>query len=120
MFRYVAATGFPSHSPKHRFIDVLQWDVDITRDLPALGNGRDQFIAPVRRMRVKQSNPKLAVDFFNLAQERSQCRPPRRIDRLTRPGFFRPQIHPVIGRVLADKIDFAHSFGHKCANLGKD
>jgi hypothetical protein len=69
----MGATGFTSHSPKHRFIDVLQWDVDITRDMLALGNRRDQLIAPVRRMGVKQSNPKLAVDLFNLAQERSQC-----------------------------------------------
>ena len=74
----------------------------------------------MRRMSVKQSDPKFAVDFFNLAQERSQCQPARRIDRLTRAGLFRPQIHPVISRVLADQIDFAHPFGHQCANLGKD
>src|SRR6266581_4353276 len=113
-------TSFASHSPKHRFIDVLQRDVDVSRDVTAFGDGGDQFVAPVCRMSVKQSNPKFAVDFFNLAQERGQCQPPRGIDRLTRTGFFGPQIHPVIGRVLADQIDFARSFAHKRTNLGED
>ena len=71
------ATGFASHSPKHRFVDVLQWDIDITRDVPALGDRRDQFVAPVRRMGIEQSNPKFAVNPFNLAQERGQGQPPR-------------------------------------------
>src|SRR5205823_13573279 len=95
------ATSFASHSPKHRLIDVLKRDVDITRNVVALGDGCDQFVAPVCRMSVKQSDPKFAVDFFNLAQERGQCQSSRRIDRLTRTGFFDPQIHPVIGGVLA-------------------
>src|SRR6266516_7998389 len=32
------ATGLASHSPNHRLIDVLQRDVDITRDVAALGD----------------------------------------------------------------------------------
>src|SRR5438874_2953519 len=114
------AISFAPHPAKHRFIDMLQRYVDVTRDVPTPSDRRDQFVAPMRRMGVQQSNPKFAVDFFDLAQERGQCQPPRRIDRLTRTSFFGPQIHPVIGRVLADQIDLAHSFSHKRANLGED
>ena len=82
--------GFPPHPAKHRFVNMLQRDVDITRYVPALGNGRDQLIAPVRRMSVKESNPKVALDFFDLAQKSGQREPASGIDRLTRTGSFVP------------------------------
>ena len=73
----------------------------------------------MRRMRVEKSHPEIAFDIFDLAQKRRQRRPARGIDRLSRSGLFAPQIHSVIGRVLADEIDFAHTLGHESANLGQ-
>ena len=60
---------FAAHPAEHRLIDVLQRDVDVTRDLVALRNRLDQFIAPMGRMRVKQAHPEFAVDLLNLAQQ---------------------------------------------------
>src|SRR5205814_8694570 len=50
------ARSFPAHSLQHCLVDMLKWHIDITRDLAALRNRGDQFVAPVRRMRVKQSH----------------------------------------------------------------
>src|SRR4029077_5629267 len=100
--------------------DVLKWNIDVTRDLVAAGDGFYQLIAPMGRMGVKQAHPKFAFDHLNFAKQFGECRSPRGIDWLARAGFFRPQIHPVIGRVLADQIDLAHSFSHQSANLSDD
>src|SRR6202165_193605 len=70
-------------------------------------------------MRVKQSHPKFAVDFLNLAQEGRQRWTTRFINRLARALLFYPQLHSVIGRILADQIDFAPAFRDKAANFGK-
>src|SRR5439155_17896050 len=32
----------------------------------------------------------------------------------------RPQIHPVIGRILADQVDFADAFAHQSTNFGEN
>ena len=61
-------------------------------------------------MRVEQAHPEIALDLLDLAQQRRERRAARRIDRLARPGFRRPQIHPVVGRVLADQVDLLHAF----------
>ncbi len=58
--------SFATHSLQHRFVDVLERDVDITRNFPALGDRCDQLIAPVGRMSVKQPHPKIAVDLLDL------------------------------------------------------
>ena len=71
----------------------------------------------MRRMRIKQTHPKIAFDLFNLAEERNQCRAARGINRLTRAGFFRPQIHSVVRRVLANQIKFTHAFCDQAADL---
>ncbi len=89
---------------------MLQRHVDVARDFAALRDRLDQFVAPMRRMRVEQAHPEIALDFLDLAKQRRERRAARRIDRLARPGFRRPQVHPVIGRVLADQVDFLHAF----------
>ena len=58
--------------------------------------------------------------FLDFAQERGESRSPGGIDRLARPRFFGPQIHSVIGRVLADQIDFANAFRDQAANFAKN
>src|SRR6266513_1936294 len=85
--------GFTPHPAKHGFVDMLQRDVDVTRHVPAFGNSGDQLVAPVRRMGVKESDPKVALDFFDFAQEPGQREPASGIDRLARTAFFLPQIH---------------------------
>src|SRR6476646_8438647 len=64
----------------------------------------------MRRVGVKQANPKLAFDLLNLTKQRSQRRSTSRIYRLPRPGFGLPQIHSVVRGVLTDQVDFAHTF----------
>src|SRR5437773_8655889 len=71
----------------------------------------------MRRMGVKQAHPEFAFDFLNLAKQRSQCRTASGINRLPRSRFGLPQIHSVIGRVLADQIDLAHAFADERTNF---
>src|SRR5919109_2219075 len=71
----------------------------------------------MRRMRVKQTHPKFAFDFLNLAKQRSQCRSATGIHRLSRSRLGLPQIHPVIRGVLTDQINLAHAFADECADF---
>ena len=59
----------PQMRGKHRFADVLQRNVDVARDLVAFSNGLNQFIAPMRRMRVKEAYPEFAFDLLNLTKQ---------------------------------------------------
>jgi hypothetical protein len=53
-------------------VDVLQRNVNITRDLRALGDGLDEFIGPVRGVRVEQANPEITRQVVKFAQESAQ------------------------------------------------
>ncbi len=96
---------------------MLQRDIDIARDLVASSDCLNQFITPMRRMRVKKANPEFPFYLLNLAKERGERRPVRRINRLTRTCFQLPQIHSVIRRVLADQVDLSHPFTDESANF---
>src|SRR5882724_7455747 len=74
----------------------------------------------MRRMRVKQPHPEFAFDFLNFPKQRCERRPTSRINRLARTCLARPQVHPVIGRILADQVDFADAFAHQSANFGEN
>src|SRR5947207_8578274 len=87
---------------------MLQRNIDVACDFVALRDGLNQFIAPMRRVRVKQAHPEFAFDLLNLAKERGEGRSASRIDWLAGPCFRRPQIHSVIGRVLGDQVDFVY------------
>jgi hypothetical protein len=41
-------------------VDVLQGHIDVARHFGALRDGADQFVGPMGRMRVKQTNPKIS------------------------------------------------------------
>ena len=99
---------------------MLQRHVDIARDFAALRDRLHQFVTPMRRVRVKQAHPKITLNRLNLAQEGRERRAARRINRLARPGFRGPQVHPVVGSVLADQVDFLYAFRDKAANLRED
>ena len=66
------ARSFPPHPSQHRVVDMLQRNIDVARNLVALRDGLDQFVAPVRRMRVKQAHPEFA---FDLLEFREAARP---------------------------------------------
>ena len=51
---------FPAHPFQHVLVDVLQRHIDVARHLGTFRNGADQFIGPMGRMRVKQTNPKIS------------------------------------------------------------
>ena len=57
-----------AHPFEHVLVDVLQRDVHVTCHLRTLGDGLDQFICPVRGMRVEQTNPELTFERIQLAQ----------------------------------------------------
>src|SRR5438094_9935055 len=99
---------------------MLQRDIDIARDLVASSDCLNQFITPMRRMRVKKAHPEFPFNVLNFAKERGECRPAHRINRLTRTCFLRPQIHSVIRRVLADQVDLSHPFNDESATFRKD
>ena len=65
----VIAGGHAFHRNKHTVGNVLQRDIDVFRDLVALGDGFDQFIAPMRGVGVEESDPEVAGNFIQFAQE---------------------------------------------------
>src|SRR6266487_4486576 len=111
------ARGFPPHSPQHRLIDMLQGNVDVTRDLVAFCNRLDQFVAPMRWVGIKQSHPEFAFDLLNFAKQRSKSWSTCRINRLAGSRFLRPQVHSVIRCILTDQIDLAHALADELPNL---
>src|SRR5436190_16617758 len=111
---------FTPHPPEHAFLNVLEGHVDVPRNLIALGDRVDQFPAPMGRMGVEQPDPKIALDRLNVSEQRRKSRSPRRIDRLARPRFRLPQIHSVIGRVLADQVDLLNPFCDQRPNLSEN
>ena len=46
-------------------MDMLQRNIHVPRHFGAIGDRLDQFIRPMRRMRVEQTNPKIAGHAFN-------------------------------------------------------
>ena len=53
---------FAPHPFEHVFVDVLERDVNVARHFLTFGNRLDQFVRPMRRMRVKQANPKITLE----------------------------------------------------------
>src|SRR5438046_2612440 len=111
------ARRFPLHPAQHRFIDVMQRNIDITRNIVAVCDRLNQFIAPMRRMCIKQAHPKFAFDLLNFAKQSRKRWSTRRINWLTRARFLRPQVHPVIRRVLTDQIYLTHAFLDESSDL---
>jgi hypothetical protein len=66
--------GFAAHPFEHVFVNVLERNIHIARHFFALGNGLDEFICPVRRMRVKQTNPEITLQRIQFAQQCANAR----------------------------------------------
>src|SRR4029077_9122129 len=65
----VLTRSFSSHAPQHRLVDMLQRNIDIASDPVALRDGADQFVTPVRWVRIKQAHPEVPLDFLNFANK---------------------------------------------------
>src|SRR5262245_3247782 len=74
----------------------------------------------MRRMRVKEAHPEFAFDLLNRTEQRNQRRSASRIHGLTRSCFGVPQVHSVVRSVLADQVDFAHTFMNERADFGQN
>ena len=70
----VLLRGFAAHPFEHVFVDVLERHVHVARDLWAFGDRLNQFIRPMRRMRVKQADPEIAGQRIQFAQQRANRR----------------------------------------------
>src|SRR6185369_8676085 len=46
--------SLPAHPFEHVLMDVLQRDVHVSSNLRGFGDGLNQFLGPMRRMRVKE------------------------------------------------------------------
>ena len=91
------ADRFAAHSSEHAFIDVLKRHVDIARDLVALRDRLDQFVAPMRRMGVEKANPEIALDLFDLAQA-ARTRSARATNRPAGAARLSPPTNPFRNR----------------------
>src|SRR6266542_1359573 len=96
---------------------MLQRNIDVASDLVAPRDGVDKFIAPMRRVRIKQTHPEVPLDFLNFAKKAGKRWAARRVHWLTGSGLRCPKIHPVIGRVLADQINLANTFADESPNF---
>src|SRR6516164_7594219 len=101
-------------------MNMLERHIDVLRDFRAGSDSTDQFTAPMRRVGVKKSNPELARDCIDPLQEARKRWPACRIDGLPRTGFLIPEIHSVVGSILADKIEFLYPFLDQMPYFGFD
>ena len=100
---------------------MLQRDIDILRDLVALGDGLDQLVRPMRRVGVKQAHPEVAFDAVDLAQQGAKRVALARIHRRAWlwPLAF-PLVHAEIGGVLRDEVDLFDAGFHQCFDFLDD
>ena len=110
-------------------MDVLQRHVHVARDFRALGNRRDEFVGPVRGMRVKQANPEFTRQRVQRAQQRAKR---GRVGgqrtrgggeflrRGNRAAVLRAQVEAVVRRVLRNQVQLLHAVGEQAARFLDD
>src|SRR5262249_36431843 len=101
----VLAAGLTAHHLEHARVNVLQRHVDVSANLVARGDGGDELIAPVGRVRVKEADPEIAFDLLQFVEQVHERDAAGRVDLLARPGFFLPEVHAEVGGVLGDEVD---------------
>ncbi len=114
------ARGFAPHGREHAAIDVLQRHVDVPHHVPAPRDGFDQFVAPVRRVGVKQAHPEIARDLVEAFDESTERDSPPAIHRLARAGLRLPPIHAEVGGVLTDEVELPNPLRYQVPHLGFD
>src|ERR1035441_2647671 len=55
----VLARGLAPHPFEHVLVNMLEGNINVARDLGALGNGANQLVRPMRRVSVEQAEPEL-------------------------------------------------------------
>src|SRR4029079_19481921 len=65
----VIAAGHALHGGEHPVGNVLERDIDVFRNLVALGDGGDELVRPMRRVGVEQADPEIAFDLVDLAEQ---------------------------------------------------
>jgi len=98
--RDVVTAGLALHGAEHVVGNVLERDVDITRDLRAIGDGADKFVTPVRGVGVKEANPEIAFDGVEFAEESRESGATGGVDGRAWIGALFPSVHPEERRVL--------------------
>ena len=125
----VLLRGFAPHAFQHVPVDVLQRHVHVARDLFAVRNRLNQFIRPMRRMRVEQPNPEIALQRIQLAQQRANRRGiggqrfggrGKFLRRRNGAAVIGPQIQAVVSGVLRNQIDLLHAVGDQRPGFGDD
>ena len=117
----VVAGGFALHGSEHAVGDVLEGDIDVASDLGGIGDGADEFVAPVGWVGVEETDPEVAFDGIEGADERGETFAFGAIDGAAwvRADVF-PFIHAEVGGVLADEIDFADTGLDELGDLADD
>ena len=105
--------GFSPHQAEHFFVDMLQRHVDILSLLLSWRRLLASALYSNAPDECREAAPKNLPDSFDPLQQTSQSGATRRVDRLSRPCLLIPEIHPIVGGILADQIDLLHSFGVK-------
>ena len=109
----MSAIRFAAHGIQHHVMDVLERHIDIAGYLRIAGDSGDHVIAPVGRMGVEKTDPELARDRCQGVEQCGKSGASGFIDRLTRSGLLLPEIHSIVGGVLADEIDLLHAGSHQ-------
>ena len=109
--------GLSAHGSKHGAVNMLERHIHIPCNLRVARNRGDQLATPMRRMRIEKPHPKLAFDHRELIEQLDKRRTAQRIHWLARTSFFRPPIHPEVGRVLTYEVNFLDSLGDQIADL---
>jgi len=106
----VGAIGFAAHEGEHVVTDVLQGHVDVTGDFRAFGDGLNEVITPVGGVGIEETDPKVASDFIEGADEGGEGFAFGGVDAAA--GLWPvlgPFVHSEIGGVLGDQVDLFDS-----------
>lgn len=113
----VLARGFALHCVEDVGVDVLEGDVDVGDDFGVMCDGADEFVAPMGWVGVEDSDPEVAFDLGKFVEEVDEGWAAGGVNGLARAGAAGPEVHAVVGCVLADEVDFADALLDELADF---
>ena len=116
----VVAACLALHAAEHVVADVLERNVDVAGDLRALRDRADELIAPMRRMRVEQADPEIALDGVQFTEKGGERGTAGRVDGGARVRALFLGVHAEEGRILGDQVDLLDAFLHEAAGFLHD
>ena len=108
-------------------MDVLQRHVHVAGDLAALRDGPDEVIRPVRRMRVQQPDPEIALQSVEFPERRDSVVASAARAWVAAENFsgeengaavIRAKVEAVVGGVLGDQVELPYAVTDQLARLG--